>query len=690
MVTETPTCSFTFDPAETSHPAGELPEEDLNDDGNWECPHGVYDDHDRCLIHLDTDERPPGDETGWFLEAIDASDGDGKVTRRRRKQFIGGRFRELDLTSTVIDAADNYPLDFRHAHIETLDCSELTVTHDIDLSLSRLSGRLSMDGEFEELRARAAQLNDIDLCDGVFETVDFRNACIDSVSLDSGTVEHGDFRHAAVRAFSGSEATFQRANFEFARIGRIEARHATFGMSDFNNATFGRGDFYYTEFGQSDFRGIAMDEAIFKGVEMDGGYFNGSRFGISNWIGVEMGNAYFSNSAFDEASFRKSDLTSADFPACHFGWVNFQSSELSNANFQGSTFEQATFRGSAFSGEADFRNIDTVGALGLRECDFEDLHVRPDVTEAPHDALVALDHSELPEATLEQPSTGRAIYDLNEASIGDVKIYGDSEALLGRIRFLRTEFDGFDFRDSDDIDPKETGYAIHEMEPDAETLASRLLRYGLTLTTTRGTADRPCHPTEIDDGSVYSDLRERAWVRTEPHDPESAARPNYEDVSAIDLEATYLRAKNGANAMNDNEAASQFFIREMRQRRFQHADLFWNAEGTTASLRHGMDWFENATLGWTSGYGESPGRVIYTSALTVGLFTTLYYALGPDLYESLADYLILSIGSFVTLVVGGVGDIPNTAINLLSQIQAFLGAFLIALFVFTLTRSIHR
>jgi uncharacterized protein YjbI with pentapeptide repeats len=690
MATETPGCTFTFDPADTFHPAGALPEEDLNDDGEWVCPHTAHGDYDRCLIHLDVDERPSVDETEWFLDAIEASDSDGKTTRRRRKQFIGGQFRKLDLASTVIDAADNYPIDFRHAHIETLDCSELTVTHDIDLSLSRVSGHISMDGEFEVLQARGARFNDVDLGDGVFETVDLRNTCLDTVSVDSSTVEHGDFRHAAVRSFSGSEAVFERANFEFARIGRIEARHATFGMSDFNNATFGRGDFYYTEFGQSDFRGVAMEDAVFKGADIDGGYFNGSTFGVSNWIGVDMGNAYFNDSAFDEASFRKSDLTSADFPECRFGWVNFQNSALSNANFQRSTFEQVTFRGSAFSGEADFRDIDTVGALNLRECTFEDLRVRPETTEKPNAAFVALDHSELPEGALEQPSDGRAIYDLREASLGDVDIYGDSESPLNRIRFLRTEFDGFDFRDSDDIDPKETGYAIHEMEPDAEILASRLLRYGLVLTTTRETADNPCYPTDIDDASAYSDLRERAWERTEPHDAESAARPNYHDVSATDLEATYLRAKNGANAMNDNEAASQFFIREMRQRRFQHADLFWNAEELEDYVQHGTDWFENATLGWTSGYGERPGRVIYTSALTIGAFTTMYYALGPDLYGSVADYLILSIGSFVTLVVGGVGDIPNTAINLLSQVQAFLGAFLIALFVFTLTRSIHR
>lgn len=90
----------------------------------------------------------------------------------------------------------------------------------------------------------------------------------------------------------------------------------------------------------------------------------------------------------------------------------------------------------------------------------------------------------------------------------------------------------------------------------------------------RATVGRPTAPT----GRPILYLRARAWEWTDPHEPGAAARPNYNDISAADLEATYLRAKNGANEMNDNEAASRFFIREMRHRRIQHADLFWGAE----------------------------------------------------------------------------------------------------------------
>ncbi|QLD84367.1 pentapeptide repeat-containing protein [Natronomonas halophila] len=691
MAAETQSCSFSLDPdaADYDHPAGELPDGDI-EDGEWTCPHESLDGSDRCLIHLDPGERPADiDETAWFLNAIEASERqDNQRTTRHRKQFIGGRFRNLDLGSTVIDGTDNYPLDFRYAHIGTLDCSDVTITHDIDLGLARVSGTVSMDGKYEEIRGVGGQFNDVVL-DGVeVETVDFRDACIDTVSIESGTVERCDFRHAAVRDFDGGEATFDRVNFDFATVGALACPFAEFGMVDFDSATFELADFYFAEFGQADFRGIAMDEAVFKGVDMDGGYFNESSFGISNWIGFDTGNAYFNGSTFDEVSFRGCGLGSASFPDCHFGWANFQEGELGDADFSKSTLEQVSFRGATFEGMADFRDIDVAGALNCRDTVFEDLRIRPDCRRPPGDALIALDRSEIPDGVLEQPDSGRAIYDLRDAVVGDIAFENGTrdDPLIDKIRFLRTEFDGFDFRDSDDLDLKPSAYAIHRMFDGAETLASRLLRYGLVLTEirTREEAPMPSERTN-DDG-----LRARAWDATDPHGKSSAARPVYSEIPPGDLETTYLLAKNGANARNDNEPASQFFIREMRQRRYQHAGLFADADTLGGRVRHATNWIQNGTLGMTSGYGERPGRVIYTSAAIISVFTGIYYALAPNLYPSAADYAILSIGSFVTLVVGRAAEIPVTSLNLLSQIEAFLGAFLIALFVFTLTRSIHR
>jgi len=53
-------------------------------------------------------------------------------------------------------------------------------------------------------------------------------------------------------------------------------------------------------------------------------------------------------------------------------------------------------------------------------------------------------------------------------------------------------------------------------------------------------------------------------------------------------------------------------------------------------------------------------------------------------------YLLLSFQSFITFILGSTPQQSTFALEVASAIEGFLGAFLIALLVFTLTRSIHR
>ena len=53
-------------------------------------------------------------------------------------------------------------------------------------------------------------------------------------------------------------------------------------------------------------------------------------------------------------------------------------------------------------------------------------------------------------------------------------------------------------------------------------------------------------------------------------------------------------------------------------------------------------------------------------------------------------YLLLSIQSFITFILGSNPVDAGFGPQLLSATEGFIGAFLIAVFVFSLTRSIHR
>jgi hypothetical protein len=164
------------------------------------------------------------------------------------------------------------------------------------------------------------------------------------------------------------------------------------------------------------------------------------------------------------------------------------------------------------------------------------------------------------------------------------------------------------------------------------------------------------------------------------------------ETSLSDLETTYLKAKTGAGDEGDNKATSEFFLRELRYRRKQYAEIAldpWEY-GVKNSLRSGGRWVANRFFDSTCGYGERPSKVIVSSAVIVGLFGILYFLMDVELpNEGWAGPPIYSLQSYVSLVIGA-PESPNAMINLLSATESFIGAFFIALFVFALTRSLHR
>jgi uncharacterized protein YjbI with pentapeptide repeats len=203
------------------------------------------------------------------------------------------------------------------------------------------------------------------------------------------------------------------------------------------------------------------------------------------------------------------------------------------------------------------------------------------------------------------------------------------------------------------------------------------------------------------------------------------------------FEDTYLRAKSGATASGHNKAASEFFVHEMRYRRKQHGTLARRrleeilvkepssisgyllapVSAVSRTLRAGFDkinprsvrvhrerestpawlaayrWFSNSSLGLVAGYGERPKRPLVLSIATIGVFAVFYWLLGtPPTSEGPlgSGYFLLSTQAFITFVLGSSPVQSDFLPQLLSSIEGFAGAFFTAVFVFTLTRSIHR
>lgn len=160
------------------------------------------------------------------------------------------------------------------------------------------------------------------------------------------------------------------------------------------------------------------------------------------------------------------------------------------------------------------------------------------------------------------------------------------------------------------------------------------------------------------------------------------------DPSYKTLEKTYLKAKNGAGMVGDSDAAGTFFVRELRNRAKVH-----RATGRTWPL------VKNTVLRATSNYGQSPARVFVSSLALIGGFGAGFYAMQlmsdafpaepGSTYGGFEGALLLSLEAFTTLVFGGV-DVSNPAVRLVGAFEGFIGALMIALFLYALTQSIDR
>lgn len=256
------------------------------------------------------------------------------------------------------------------------------------------------------------------------------------------------------------------------------------------------------------------------------------------------------------------------------------------------------------------------------------------------------------------------VYNFEGATVGDIDIENSGDGkLFEHFIFRDTDFDGFDFSKSNVKEElKQTGWRIH--------------------TSHRG---------DERDGGRASNRRFgflRRWARLVRNGP------NTDATHPEQLETTYMKAKLGADQQGDPDTVSQFFQKELHFRRHTYGYQFWERSGHGGvekdRLRLAWDWIANITLGLTVGYGERPSNVVLTSVAVVFVFSFVYRGLDAlPSGSSYVDYLTYSLQGFIQLIVG-ITPTGGVLVRLFTAIEGFIGAFVIALFVITLTRSIDR
>jgi uncharacterized protein YjbI with pentapeptide repeats len=481
--------------------------------------------------------------------------------------------------------------------------------------------------------------------------IDCRHASFHHVDCERTEFEqHVRFDHATfgppdteetLDSAATAEVRFRRAVFHY---------NAAFSKAEFREAANFRGAQFHnwTGFRWTRFRSTADFEwATFHDVTLaPGARFEAeARFravGFEDYVSFT-GARFEATATYDLARF----ADDADFPEAHFAGATFREAEFGRAVNLSAARITAPLRldDIAVATELEAKSLQIGAPVRLDGADLAAITVAPTVADAEADkAYVRLANAAVSTGRLDQPDTGLTVYDVSLATLGDVGFHGTScGPLYQRILFNRTRFDGFDFSDGDDLDAEAVNHKIH----------------------TLGDAARRAVPEEHD----HSFTPEDRW-------------------------ATYLYAKNGADAAGDNVSAGAFFYKEMVYRRHAHWARMRTDEtrSVTARARDLTKWGRNLVLGGVTGYGEKPDRVVYTSLVVILGFTPLYGLTAasrpPD--ASALEYLALSIQTYVSFVLGQ----PPGSFTLLGEIisaaEAFIGAFLVALFVFTLTRRVNR
>jgi len=385
---------------------------------------------------------------------------------------------------------------------------------------------------------------------------------------------------------------------------------------------------------------VEAPDAIFHSFDFQSAAFEDR----ANFRNTRFGDGSLFNICFNErAVFRQATF---DFPA-HFDNGAF----VSEAIFTRCRFESiAVFDDVEFHAASLFRNSELTADISFQNATFHgELQFVPASVES-DDIKIRFQGSRINAGELTYRQEAPVIFVLREATLGPVDIGApEGPPNLDNYWFLDTSFEGFDFADYTDT-LIARNWLIHPLAEDIPSTDSIVVSHLPFLRRARQTL--------------------RLW----------RVRPLEDiDTSPGLLRATYLRAKNGAKEVGDNTASAEFFLHEMRYKRKAYFT------GSNRSRLSMLRWILNWGYNLTAGYGERPFRTVVFSFVIILLFGWLYTLISAVSYR---EGVAFSVQAFVALVLGA--PTSSGRLSIAAATEAFVGAFMIALFVFTLTRSVRR
>jgi len=642
-------CSYELNPKTTDIEL-QFSAAELNDEGRWSCPHEA--DGEFCIFHKPTGAKSSKEVQRELLKKLRTAD---NTDRTQLPQFVGIQVTQLDFSSQILSSI-GVPIDLRNGDIGSLSVKRSIVNDDLNLrgctiNDSLIADRATFEGDVNLVGVEAASISGEGaqfkarlLIESITtNTLSFERATFEGIITGSSLEVSGETNF--VDADFHDITVFERSSFQTG----LHAQNATFRRRvDFTETLFGG----QTNFSKVTFEGqLFLSMALFEqGVVFDNVTFE-EQFTLR--MVTLRDTASFDGATFSEGAQMQETAFRHDMS---FKQATFDESiSFANSNFHRSVdFRNATMQEGAdftqvrFGGDTDFENTTFLGPVEF---------VPANDCQLPT-GRINLRKTTIQKGTLAIPDDEAIVYDLEEATIGKATLgVGDTSQPLAYYRLVNVTYDGFDFAKGIHRNAFEASHwnlhRTHRGDGDSTTshfIGNLPRRFGVFMK----------------EASIL-----------EPHD----------------IESTYLKAKNGANEIGDSIAASEFFQREKLFRRLKHRQAAGDSKLSHLNRAKSVfNWGTNFVFSLISGYGEKPFRVVFTSLFSIGVFALIYNFLidGPFEDAGFGDNLLFSFQSFITFILGTPPAAADFEIQLLSSIQGFLGAFLIALFVFTLTRSVDR
>ena len=149
----------------------------------------------------------------------------------------------------------------------------------------------------------------------------------------------------------------------------------------------------------------------------------------------------------------------------------------------------------------------------------------------------------------------------------------------------------------------------------------------------------------------------------------------------------YLDLKNYFRTEGRYDISGEYFYRE----KIMERKLYYNSNKFSDKVK----WFISLLYSALCGYGEKPYRVILSSLVIIFIFGTIFWAsngitTNMDYNIKWYDNYYFSVVTFTTLGFGDIHPCSHFFFKLCTMIEAFMGAFMIALFVLTFGRRLIR